>query len=260
MKTSALAVALLTAFTSVPASATVLFSTIHTPATPNSTRLVLPNTGLPNTGPPSTDAVPRGGPIGESFYVPTATTITDVQLQLTALNPSDGASVQLFLAPDTGTGGAGVAASPTYAGSGSTLTLTGATQIGSIADSLLPSTASGTLETFNTSTPVSAGEYWLVAENTLGTGGIASAAKWVFDTTPYTAGTGTTGQEVFWQAGALTDPLTGTPEMFSDTASSTPGTNNLYLAQVDAPEPVSIAMLGVGLAGIGVARGRRRQA
>jgi hypothetical protein len=147
MKTSALAVGLLTAFTAVPASATVLFSTIHTPATPNSTRLVLPATG-------SSGSVPRGGPIGESFYVPTATTITDVQLQLTANNPSDGASVQIFLAPDTGTGGAGVAASPTYAGSGSTLTLTGATQIGLIADSLLPSTASGTLETFNTSTPV----------------------------------------------------------------------------------------------------------
>jgi hypothetical protein len=255
MKYPAYAVGLLISLGAVPASADVLFSTVHTLATANSTRLELPNTG-------SSGAVPRGGPIGESFDVTSATTLTDVKLQLTANNPLDGGSVLVFLVPDDGANGFGVAGTPTYTGSGSSLALTGAIQIGSIADSLLPSTTAGTLETFNTYLPVGAGEYWLVAENTLGTGGIAGTAKWVFDASSYTGGTGTTGQEVFYQAGLATNATCSTPGVpctYSDTASSTPGTNYLYVAQVDAPEPFSIAVLGVGLVGIGIARRRSRQ-
>jgi hypothetical protein len=256
MRTFAVAIGLLSAVAAVPASATVLFDTTHTPLTANSTRLVLPNTG--------TGSVPRGGPIAESFFVPTAMTITNVQLQLAANNPSDGGSVQVFLVSDTGTGGTGVAANPLFTGTGTSLALTSATQIGSIADSLLPTAAAGSLFSFNTSVSVNPGEYWLAVENTLGTGGAASTAKWVFDTTPYTAGTGTGGQSVFWQAGAIGSPSAGAPGTFSDTldssVSSVPGDNNLYLAQVNAPEPLSIALLGVGVAGIGIARRRRRSA
>ena len=173
MKLSALAVCLLAVFAVAPASATVLFSTVHTPATANSTRLVLPNSG-------TSGSVPRGGPLGESFYVPAATTINKVSLQLTANTPSDGGSVLVFLVSNVG-GSTGVAALPAFSGSGSSLSLTGAIQIGAILDSALPNTAGGTLATFNTYQPVAAGEYWLVAENTLGTGGAAGTAKWVFE-------------------------------------------------------------------------------
>ncbi|HEY0184309.1 MAG TPA: hypothetical protein VGC09_15975 [Rhodopila sp.] len=256
MKTSALAVGLLIALGAVPANADVVFSTMHTPVTPNSTRITLPNSGV-------SGSVPRGGPIAESFYVSAATTITDVKLQLTANNPSDGASVLVYLVPDTGAGGTGVAALPTFTGTGSSLSLSGATLIGSIADSLLSSTTSGSLQTFNTSLSVAAGEYWIAVENTTGTGGVAGTAKWVFDVNPYTDGTGTIGQEVFWQAGQSGFPGYGTPAAFSDTHYSTvatdPGQNNLYLAQVDTPEPFSVAVLGVGLAGIGMARRLRRR-
>lgn len=248
MKLFALAVGILAALAATPADATVLFSTVHTPATPNSTRLVLPNTG--------TSSVPRGGPIGESFFVPADTTLTSVSLQLAANTPGDGASVLIYLVPNTG-GSTGIAGMPAFSGSGSSLALTGAIQIGSILDSALSTTPAGTLETFNIYQPVAAGEYWLVAENTVGTGGIAGSAKWVFDTTSYTGGTGTTGQEVFWQAGgAMSLPVPscsvmGDPCAFADTY-----TSNLYIAEVDAPEPFSIAVLGAGLAGLGIVRRR----
>ena len=264
MKTSAVAFGLLVALVAIPARATVLLSTIHSPTTVNATRFTWPNYG-------SSGSVPRGGPIGMSFNVSAASTITDVKLQLSANNPSDGGSVLVFLVPDTGLGGPGTAASPTFTGTGNTLALTGATQIGSILDSALPSIAAGALETFNTSLSVAAGEYWLFAEN-LGANGISGAAptaKWVFDSTSYTGGTGTAGQSVFWQAGQSGFPGYGTPATFSDTTLSSvvtnPGTNNLYIAQVDAsvgvqtntPEPMSVALLGVGIGGLGLVRLRR---
>jgi hypothetical protein len=197
-----------------------------------------------------------------SFFVPTATNLSDVSLQLTANNPADGGSVLVFLVSDTGTGAPGIAVNPQFTGTGSSLALTNAIQIGSIADSALPSTAAGALFKFNTSISVGPGEYWLVAESTVGTAGAASTGKWVFDAASYTGGIGTAGQSVFWQAGATGSPSAGAPGTFSDTLVSSdplvPGTNNLYLAQVEAPEPLSIALLGVGIAGIGVARRRRR--
>ncbi len=252
MKLPALVVGLLAAFSVVPANATVVFSTLHTPATANSTRLVLPNSG-------TSGSVPRGGPIGESFYVPVATAISSVSLQLTANTPTDGASVLIYVVPNVG-GSAGVAGLPKFTGTGLSLSLTNAVQIGSILDSALPNTAAGALFTFNTYQPVAAGEYWLVAGNTLGTGGVAGTAKWVFDTTSYTNGIGTAGQDVFWQAGATGSPCAGAPCTFSDTHVSSiaadPGTNNLYIAAVTVPEPFSIALLAAGLTGLGIVRRR----
>ncbi len=130
MRTFDYALALLISLAAaVPANADVLFSTIHTPLTPNSTRIEWPNTG-------TSGSVVRGGPLAESFYAPVATSINSVSLRLNANTPSDGGSVLVFIAPDTGLGGVGVASSPTFTGSGPTLAMTGAIQLGSIADSL----------------------------------------------------------------------------------------------------------------------------
>lgn len=88
--------------------------------------------------------------------------------------------------------------------------------------------------------------YWIVATD-LGTGG-PSVATWLSAADSTNNGSIGVDTQSFYADSAVTADVGGSSSNFP------------FVMQVDAPEPVSIALLGVGLAGIGWARSRRKTA
>jgi hypothetical protein len=244
MRIPALAAGLVAISLAMPASAGPLLDTLHSTPAPNATRATVPG-----------GALLRGGPLAMEFDA-TGGTINQIQLQLNANAPSDGGAVSVYIVPNA-PGGNLAGDHPALSGSGSTLTLTNADAghlIGTIADASLVTAGTGNTSatvTLPASFAVTPGEYWLVVENTA-----TDTAKWVFDSTAYTGSTGITGQSTFWQAQSCSPGPCGVPGTFLDSSNLT----NLYEAsvQIATPEPTSLAILGVGLAGLGVATRRRR--
>lgn len=257
MRTRGFAIGLLTALAATPAIASppvVLYDTLHPSVTANSTFI-----GNPNTPPTSNN---RGGPIAFEFDVTSATTLGAMQLQLNTLAGDTGSTVDVYLVPNS-------SGSPQNNGaSGNTFAFTGTTLLGSIADSLLPlapnSKNQGSTFTLNLASllPLSAGEYWIGLTDTNGAAG--GEAGFVFDNTSYTSGIGTSGQSDFFQA-AVTSPLCttnnvicgigGVPVTYTLAAGQNVYEAALYSTNI--PEPASLAVLGAGLAGIGMIRRRR---
>lgn len=241
---------------STPASATVIFDTIHATSAPGATRFILP--GSHQTTNPASGPLARGGPIALSFFTPTSIDITQIALQLNANTPSDGGTVLVSIVKDDGSGGPGAPGQPTHTGSGSNLVLTNATLFGSILDSALTTATAANLSStmiVSGSIDLTPGEYWLALENT--SGPVTGTAKWIFDTTAYFGGIGTTGQSIFSQAGANGTPCAGVPCTFPDSTGL-----ELYEARITGriptPEPASLGILGIALAGLGLAVRRRR--
>jgi hypothetical protein len=181
--------------------------------------------------------------MANSFYLPDPTTgiPASVTLALGTLG-SSGNSLMVYLAPNAGPSGTpGEPVSPDFNLQvliGSVVDSALSTTIGqpSLVSFQIPESVASTIlsETFNN-------EFWVIVAD--GTPGHAADGAWYFNNGA-PSGLGTDGQ-------AHSNGLSGV--MGNDAATGP------YLMTVQTPEPVSIAVLGVGLAGLGYVRRRRNR-
>jgi hypothetical protein len=172
-----------------------------------------------------------------------AQNFNNVSLLLGAGTPSDGGSASVFLVPDTGTGSLGIAGSPTatFSGGGVFSSFAGAQLLGVVSDSSLAVSGSGaTLVSLAVSPSITTpnNEYWIGLVP-----GTGSSANWYF-------GSANDGIGVAGQSNFFADVLGGSS---TQTNASLVG-GGPYDLIVSTPEPASIAVLAVGLAGLGYCR------
>jgi hypothetical protein len=226
MKNRSLALAALAVLTSHLANATVYLDTVN---------VTNPQTGFDGLS-NSTAAM------AVSLTAP-AQDFSQVSLLLGAGTPSDGGSASVFLVPDTGSGAPGVAGSPTATFPGGIFSsFAGAQLLGVVSDSSLATTGSGaTLVSLSVSPHITTpnNEYWIGLVPATG-----SSADWYFG--PANDGVGVTGQSNFFA-----DALGGGGTTQTDASLTGGGPYDLI---VSTPEPASIAILVVGLAGLGYCR------
>ena len=225
MKAFGVAVGLVALLGAGAANATVLYNTLDGGTSTGADSLTV-NGGF-------------GGPLGISFSVAGPTQLGSVSVAMFDATPADGGSVLVYLVPDSSN-------FPSHTG----IVLTNKTLLGTIADSALAGTltspATVTIQT--TAFIPSAGRYWI---ELVGSGD--SQNNTTIPVTPSGAR---------WLLSVANGPA-GEFSSFGDYR-TTPTIDNFanglsYQAAINTPEPASMALLGAGLAGIGLVR-RRRQA
>ena len=176
-------------------------------------------------------------PLAASFFTSGPPDFSSITLELAATAPADNGSIGVYIIPDDGTGGGlGIPGSPTYTPGGATFTaFTGAQKVGTILDSSLTSSPGAVTVNIAADTPTVStlnDEYWvgLVYSG-------SSSAKWYFNSDG--SGVGTTNQADFNSLGGLGSFSVST---------------GAYEMVVETPEPASIAIVGIGLAGLGFFR------
>jgi hypothetical protein len=181
-----------------------------------------------------------------SFTAP-AQDFSQISLLLGAGNPLDGGSASVFLIPDNGGGSPGVAGTPTATFPGGVFSnFTGAQLLGVISDSSLALSGSGaTLASLSVSPGITTpnSEYWIGFVP-----GAGSSADWYF-------GSANDGVGVVGQSNFFANTLAGGGGSTTQTNASLVG-GGPYDLIVSTPEPASIAILVVGLAGLGYCRRR----
>jgi hypothetical protein len=187
------------------------------------------------------------GPLGNSFIVSSPEWIESVTLMVKD-STIDTGSALVYLVPNNPATGA-----PTLPSSSGT-TLIGATLLGTILDSALGGTNIYTPQSVFPGIMVNPGTYWieLVDAHSAANGNgnpVAANLQWGFNA----------------DFGGLGVPVTGNYSSYAnatDTGLTGPALNNtggnaVFEMQITTPEPASVALLGVGMAALGLVRRRR---
>lgn len=195
-----------------------------------------------------------GSPLAQEFYLSAPATLTSLDLRLSdATAATDGGSLLVYLVPSNGL----TSPLPTATGT----TLAGATLLGTILDNSLPvsgangcvfGSASATINSCNTVLSINdyiptAGDYWIALTNGSdtnngGTNTNSSGAVWW-----------RSGDNIGLNAAGLDNAHVNMSGVLTSQAGDPP---NAFELQVNTPEPASLALLGAGMAGLGLIRRR----
>ena len=207
--------------------------------------------GTPNNGFPADGPNDGGAAMAQSFYAPGATTggsyLTMSLLQTGDSNRLGVGSLMVYLVPDVGGGSPGVASTPQFSAGG----FTNAQLIGTVLASSLtnsPSTVSFNIDrsVFAAVSPFTSNdEYWIGVLPSSSDPQVANGA-WVYNDGSV-QGTGYAGQFSWVYVGGTGFAVSNLPL----NAGGGP-----YEMSLTVPEPMSLAIVGVGLAGLGVVRRR----